>query len=69
MCGTTLAAYMPVGAGVPSLPQILANQLSQSQPWGTDYAHQITATPPPGFLDPPKALHIEHGQWEGDTES
>ena len=47
MCGTTLAAYMPVGAGVPSLPQILANQLSQSQPWGTDYAHQITATPPP----------------------
>ena len=32
----------------PSLPQILANQLTQSQPWGTDYAHQITASTP-GF--------------------
>ena len=51
MCGTTLAAYRPVGAGVSSpLPQSLANQLTQSQPWGTDYVHQITANPPPPWI-------------------
>ena len=36
--------------GVPWHPQILANQLTLSQPGGTDYAHHSTMSPP-GFLD------------------
>ena len=41
--------------GVPWHPQILADQLTLSQPGGTDYAHLIT-TDTPGFLDLPTAL-------------
>ena len=36
-------------------PQILADQLTLSQPAGTDYAHLIT-TGTPGFSDLPTAL-------------
>ena len=36
-------------------PQILADQLTLSQPGGTDYAHLIT-TGTPGFSDLPTAL-------------
>ena len=38
--------------GVPQHPQILADQLTLSQPEGADYAHQIT-TGTPGFSDLP----------------
>jgi hypothetical protein len=38
-------------------PQILADQLSLSQPEGKDYAHQIT-TGTPGFSDLPTALNF-----------
>ena len=41
--------------GVPWHPQILADQLTLSQPEGTDYAHLIT-TGTPEFLDLPTAL-------------
>ena len=41
--------------GVPWHPQILADQLTLSQPGGTDYAHHST-TSPPGFSDLPTAL-------------
>ena len=34
-----------VAGGVPWYPQILADQLSLSQPGGADYAHQITLAP------------------------
>ena len=37
-------------------PQILADQLTLSQPGGTDYAHLIT-TGTPRFSDLPTALH------------
>ena len=42
--------------GVPWHPQSLADQLTLSQPRGTDYAHLIT-TGTPGFSDLPTALH------------
>ena len=42
--------------GVPWHPQILADQLTLSQPGRTDYAHHITAVTP-GFSDLPTALH------------
>ena len=41
--------------GVPWHPQILADQLTLSQPGGTNYAHLIT-TGTPGFSDIPTAL-------------
>ena len=41
--------------GVPWNPQILVDQLTLSQPRGTDYAHLIT-TGNPGFSDLPTAL-------------
>jgi hypothetical protein len=44
--------------GVPGVPwhtQILADQLTLSQPGGADYAHHIT-TGTPRFLDLPTAL-------------
>ena len=45
--------------GVPAVPwhpQILADQLTLSQPGGADYAHHIT-TGTPGFSDLPTALY------------
>ena len=42
---------------MPWHPQILADQLTLSQPGGTDYAHLIT-TGTPGFSDLPTALII-----------
>ena len=42
--------------GVPWHPQILADQLTLSQPGGEDYAHCIT-TGTPGFSDLPTALY------------
>ena len=50
----------PSSLGVPGVPwytQILADQLTLFQPWGTDYAHLIT-TGTPRFSDLPRALHI-----------
>ena len=47
--------------GVPGVPwhtQILSDQLTLFQPWGTDYAHLFT-TGTPGFLDLPTALNIQ----------
>ena len=44
---------VPGGAG--GSPQILADQLTLSQPGGTEYAHHIT-TATPGFSDLPTAL-------------
>ena len=46
---------------VPWHPQILADQLTLSQPGGTDYAHLITSGTP-GFSDVPTALNnlMEH---------
>ena len=47
-----------LNSGVSSMgvhPQILADQLTLSQPGGTDYAHLIT-TGTPGFSDLPTAL-------------
>ena len=41
--------------GVPWHTQILADQLTLFQSWGTDYAHLIT-TGTPGFTDLPTAL-------------
>ena len=41
------------GGRTPS--QILADQLTLFQPWGADYAHHITASPP-GFQNPAAAL-------------
>ena len=41
--------------GVPWHPQILADQLTLSQPGGPDYDHHIT-TGTPGFSDLPTAL-------------
>ena len=41
--------------GVPWHPQILADQLTLSQPGGADYAHHIT-TGTPGFSDFPTTL-------------
>ena len=41
--------------GVPWHPQILVDQLTLSQPGGTDYAQQIT-TGTPGLSDLPTAL-------------
>ena len=46
---------MPV---VPWHPQILADQLTLSQPGGADYAHHIN-TGIPGFSDLPKDLTSE----------
>ena len=48
---------VPGGAGgaMPWHPQILADQLTLSQPGGTKYAHLIT-TGTPGFSDLPTAL-------------
>ena len=45
--------YRPV---VPGGPQILADQLTLSQPRGADYSNQIN-TGIPGFSDLPTALH------------
>ena len=41
--------------GVPGNPQILVDQLTLSQPGGTDYTHQ-TILVPPGFTDLSTAL-------------
>ena len=41
--------------GLPCHPQILADQLTLSQPGWADYAHHNT-TDTPGFLDLPMAL-------------
>ena len=38
-------------------PQILADQLTLSQPGGADYAHHSTTCPPPGFLTLSASLH------------
>ena len=46
---------VPEGAGGAIDPQILADQLTLSQPGGADYAHHIT-TGTPGFSDLPTAL-------------
>ena len=46
---------VPGGAGGAMAPQILADQLTLSQPGGTKYAHLIT-TGTPGFSDLPTAL-------------
>ena len=60
----TLRTFLPrgfftflvaVAHGVPWHPQILADQLTLSQPGGTDYAQQIT-TGTPGLSDLPTAL-------------
>jgi hypothetical protein len=51
----TSRPVVPGGVGVPWHLQILANQLTLSQPGGTDYAHHITAGTP-GFSDLPTAL-------------
>ena len=45
------------GKGVPWNPKIFADQLTLSQPGGTDYAHLIT-TGTPGFSDLPTALYM-----------
>ena len=47
--------YATRGAGGVEAHQILTDQLSLSQPGGTDYAHHVT-TGPPGFSDLPTAL-------------
>ena len=44
--------------GVPWHPQILADQLTLSQPRGADYAHQIMLAPGPGFSDLSTALNM-----------
>ena len=50
------AVLQPLGVpGVPWHPQILADQLTLSQPGGADYSHHIT-TGTPGFSDLPTAL-------------
>ena len=46
------------GGAIPWHHQILADQLTISQPEGTDYAYQIT-TGTPGFSDLPTALKCE----------
>ena len=43
--------------GLPWHPQILADQLTASQPEGADYAHHIILAPPDGFSDHPTALN------------
>ena len=45
--------------GVPCHPQILADQLTLSQPGWTDYAHLIT-TGTHGFSDFPTALIVQY---------
>ena len=50
------------GRGAAAPPQILADQLTLSQPGGTDYAHLIT-TGTPGFSDLPTALN----RWSSDS--
>ena len=45
--------------GVTGHPQILADQLTLSQPGGVDYAHYIT-TGNTGFSDPPMALLLKN---------
>ena len=44
------------GGGGAFVPQILADQLTLSQPGRADYAHHIN-TGTPGFSDLPTALH------------
>ena len=44
--------------GVPLQPQILADQLTLSQPVRADYAHQIPNTCTPGFSDLPTDLRL-----------
>ena len=46
---------VPEGGGAPWHPQILADQLTLSQPGGTDYAYLIT-TDTSGFSDIPTTL-------------
>ena len=56
------AAYIHVIPVVPGLlwhPQILADQLTLSEPSGADYAHHMT-TGIPGFSDPPTSLAYIH---------
>ena len=54
-----LRDVVPGGAGgVQWHPQILADQLTLSQPGGTDYAHLIT-TGTPRFSDLPMALLLK----------
>ena len=55
---TCVRPVVPGGAEVPWHPQILADQLTLSQPRGVDYAHQIILATPPGFSDLPTALVI-----------
>ena len=51
-----VAGLSSLGApGMPWHTQILTDQLTLFQPWGTDYAHLIT-TGTPGFSDLPTAL-------------
>ena len=47
---------------VPGVPQILADQLTLSQPVGADYAHHIT-TGTPGFADLPTSLNYCNFRW------
>ena len=54
-CRSWVGKRMPVGAGGAMTPQILADQLTLSQPGGADYAHLIY-TGIPGFSDLPTAL-------------
>ena len=54
---------VPGGAG--GDPQILADQLTLSQPGGGDYAHYIT-TGTPGFSDLPTALVLITYQHDKD---
>ena len=48
---------LPGVPGVPWHPQILADQLTLSQPGGTDYA-KLIITGTPGFSDLPTALGL-----------
>ena len=60
LCRTTGLSSLGV-PGVPWLPwhpQIMADQLTLSQPGGEDYTHHIN-TGTPGFSDLPTALHKE----------
>ena len=52
-----LRSVVPGGAGGAHAPQILADQLTLSQPGGADYAHHKD-TGTLGFSDLPTALHL-----------
>jgi hypothetical protein len=72
-CVPPISSNMPVAhtTGVPEVPwhpQILADQLTLSQPRGADYAHQIILTPS-DFQTFQRPCHTyERKQWEpGNT--